>query len=90
MTRNFAEIFAKFRVYVSEISQERKFACENSEKRNFADKVYDTTESNANTQACIALNRYTVGSLRSIASIAGIVYHSALCDKFDNDLLQNL
>ena len=52
MTRNFAEIFAKFRVYVSEISVERNFtgakirACENSEKRNFADKVYDANRLN--------------------------------------------
>ena len=52
MTRNFAEIFAKFRVYVSEISVERNFtgakirACESSEKRNFADKVYDTNRLN--------------------------------------------
>ena len=44
---------------------------------------------------CIALNRFTVGSLRSIASIAGIVHHRAGCDKFhkittlvDNDLLR--
>ena len=93
MTRNFAEIFAKFRVYVSEISVERDFTgakicgCESSEKRNFADKSLwcKQTESNANTQACIALNRYTVGSLHSIASIAGIVHHSALCDKFANE-----
>lgn len=52
MTRNFAEIFAKFLVYLTEISVERNFtgakirACESSEKRNFADKVYDTNRLN--------------------------------------------
>ena len=67
---------------------------ENSRLRNFADTVYDANRLILIlTQACIALNRYTVGLLRSIASIAGIIHHSALCAKFhkittlvDNDL----
>ena len=68
----------KFRWDLFEISclRKGKFAPSSSGKRNFADTVYNAnmqTESNANTQACIALNRYTVGSLCSIASIAGIV-----------------
>ena len=90
----------KFRGDLFEISclRKRKFAPASSGKRNFADTVYNAnmqTESNANTQACIAFNRYTVGSLCSIASIAGIVHHSALCGKVhkittlvDNDLLR--
>ena len=92
----------KFRWDLFEISclRKRKFAPVSSGKRNFADTVYNAnmqTESNANTQACIALNRYTVGLLCSIASIAGIVHHSALCGKVhkitilvDNDLLRIL
>ena len=101
--RNIRELLlneTKFRGDLFEISclRKRKFAPASSGKRNFADTVYSAnmqTESNANTQACIALNRYTVGSLCSIASIAGIVHHSALCGKVhkitilvDNDLLR--
>ena len=56
---------------------------ENSRLRNFADTVYDANRLILIlTQACVALNRYTVGSLRSIASIAGMIHHSALCAKF--------
>ena len=52
MTRNFADIFAKFRVYVSEISVSRNFAgakihaCQISRKRNLADTIYDAKRVN--------------------------------------------
>ena len=52
MTQNFAEIFSKFRVHLSEISVERNFtgakirACEISGKRNFADTVYNANRLN--------------------------------------------
>ena len=58
MTRNFAEIFSKFRVYVSEISVTRKFQ---ESEISLIQFIMQTAESNANTQACIALNHYTVG-----------------------------
>ena len=76
----------------------------NSRLRNFGNTKFrwyslwcKQTDSNANTQPCIALNRYTVGSVHSIASIAGIIHQSNICDKFhniptlvDNDLLRIL
>ena len=91
-------MWAKFRF--NKILQERKFALAKFREHEISliqfmvqtDWLY-----NANTQPCIALNRYTVGSVHSIASIAGIIHQSNICDKFhniptlvDNDLLRIL
>ena len=71
MTQNFAEIFSKFRVHLSQISVKRNFtgakirACEISGKRKFADTAYNANRLNLirtlkPALECIALNHYTV------------------------------